>query len=41
MQGSANRPDRELAPEEGMHRVDDLDLGYVLRGWVIEGGMKL
>ena len=41
MQGSANRPDRELAPEEGMPRVDDLDLGYVLRGWVIEGGMKL
>jgi hypothetical protein len=41
MQGSAERPQGKAASEEGMHRVDDLDLGHLLGRWVIEWGSKL
>jgi hypothetical protein len=41
VQGSAEGPQGKPAPEEGMRRVDDLDLGYLL-GWrVIEWGSKV
>jgi len=39
--GGTDGQDGKAAPEKGMGRVCDLDLGHSLLQWVIEGGIKL
>jgi hypothetical protein len=41
MQGSAEGAQWEPAPEEGMSRVDDLDLNLFFGTWVLEWGSKV
>jgi len=39
--GGTDGQDGKAAPEKGVCRVCDLDLGHSLLQWVIEGGIKL
>jgi hypothetical protein len=36
-----DRAQLEATPEEGMGGIGDLNLGHVVRRWIIEGGIKL